>query len=96
MIPLIQHLYSIDDAQSEPHHQHQNQAVRKIQDVKRAMNNTMDCVGCPACVWLLCAIFTLMLFCHLPNSHGEIPTAMQMGQIPDILKFMQFTYGKKC
>ena len=43
----------------------------KLSDVKRAMNNTMDHVGCPARAWLLCAIFALMLFCHLPNSNGE-------------------------
>ena len=53
----ILRLYSIDDAQSEPHYQHQNQAERKIQDVKRAMNNAMDCVGCPARAWLPSAIF---------------------------------------
>ena len=76
----ILRLYSIDDAQSEPHCQHQNQAERKIQDVKRAMNNTMDCTGCPAHAWLLCAIFTLMLFCHLPNSNGEIPVAYNASQ----------------
>ena len=46
-----------------------------------------DRTGCPARAWLLCAIFTLMLFCHLPNSNGEIPVAVQTGQIPDISKF---------
>ena len=58
----ILRLYSIDSAQSEPHYQHQNQAKQKIQDVKHVMNNTVDCTGCPACAWLLCAMFTLMLF----------------------------------
>ena len=38
----ILHLYSVDNAQSEHHHWHQNQAKCKIQDVKRAMNNTKD------------------------------------------------------
>ena len=38
----------VDDAQSKAHCQHQNQAKCKIQDIKRAMNNTMNCVGCPA------------------------------------------------
>ena len=59
------------------------------------MNNTMDCVGCPACAWLLCAIFTLMLFCHLPNLNGEIPLAVQTGQIPDISKFMHFHFWQE-
>ena len=88
----ILRLCGIDDAQSEPHYQHQNQAERKIQDVKRAMNNTMDRTGCPARASLLCAIFTLMSFCHLPNSNGEIPLAVQTGQIPDISKFMHFHF----
>ena len=88
-------LYSIDDAQSEPHCQHQNQAERKIQDVKRAMNNRMDLVGCPARAWLFRAIFTLMLFCHLPNSNGEIPLAVQSGQTPDTSKFMHFHFQQK-
>ena len=41
------------------------------------------------------AIFTLMLFCHLPNSNGEIPLAVQTGQIPDISKFMHFHFWQE-
>ena len=88
----ILRLCRINNAQSEPHYQHQNQAKYKIQNVKCAMNNTMDCVGCLARVWLLCAIFALMLFCHLPNSNREIPLAMQTGQTPDISNFMHFHF----
>ena len=91
----ILQLHSTDDAQSEPHCQYQNQAKCKIQDVKCAMNNTIDCVGCPAHAWLLCAAFTLMLFCHLPNLNGEIPLAVQMGQTPDISKFMHFYFWQE-
>ena len=86
----ILRLYSVNDAQLEPHCQHQNQAKRKIQDIKHAMSNTMDHVGYPACAWLLCAIFTLMVFCHLPNLSAEIPLAVQLGQVPDTSKFMHF------
>ena len=86
----ILRLYSIDNAQSESHCQHQNQSECKIQDVKCAFNNMMDCVGCLAHAWLLCAIFMLILFCHLPNSNGEIPLAVQTGQTPDASKFMHF------
>ena len=78
-----------------PHCQHQKQPERKIQDVKRAMNNKMDRVGCPTRVWLLCATFTLMSFCHLPHLNGEIPLAVQMGQVPDISKFMQFHFWQE-
>ena len=88
-------LCSIDNAQSEPHYQQQNQAEQRIQDVKHAMNNTMDCTGCPACAWLLCTIFTLMFFCHLPNSNGEIALGVQTGQIPDISKFMHFHFWQE-
>ena len=36
-----------------------------------------------------------MLFCHLPNSNGEIPVAAQTGQIPDISKFMHFHFWQE-
>ena len=88
-------LHSIDDAQSEPHCQHQNQAKHKFQDVKCDMNNTMDCGGCPARAWPLCAVFTLVLFCHLPDSNGEIPLVIQTEQIPDISKFMHFHFWQE-
>ena len=64
------------NAQSELYFQHQNQANCKIQDIKRTIN-IMDNVTCPTQRWLLCTIFMLMLFCHLPNLIGEIPLAMQ-------------------
>ena len=38
---------------------------------------------------------SLMLFCHLPNSNGEIPVAVQTGQIPDISKFMHFHFWQE-
>ena len=88
-------LCSVDDSQFEPHCHHQNQAKHKMQDVKRAMNNMMDCVGCPACAWPLCAIFALMLFCHLPDSNGEIPLTAQTRQTPDISELCTSTSGKK-
>jgi hypothetical protein len=91
----ILRLYNIDNAQSEPHYQHQNQAESKIQDIKQSINNTMDHVRCPAQGWLLCAIFTLMLFCHLPNVNGEIPRTVQTGQIHDILKFIHFHFWQE-
>ena len=55
----------------------------------------MDHMGSPARAWLLCAMFALMLFCHLPNSNGEILLAVQTGQIPDISKFMHFHFWQE-
>ena len=56
------------------------------------MINVMDRVGCPVCGWLLCAIFTLMLFCHIPNANREILLALQTGQALDISKLMHFHF----
>ena len=90
-----QKMFSVDEAHCEPHCQHQNQAKSKIQDVKRAIDNTVDCVGCPACAWPLCAIFTLVLFHHLPNLKGEIPLVAQMGQTLDVSEFVHFHFWQK-
>ena len=88
----LMRMHEMQDAQSEPEHQHQNPAERKIQDVKRAVNNVMDRTGCPSGWWLLCALFVVMLTNHLPDSHGEIPVAAVTGQIPDVSKFMHFHF----
>ena len=92
----ILQLCGIDDAQSEPHYQHQNQAERKIHDVKRAMNNAMDHTGCPARTWLLCMTFTLMLFCHLPNAMGRSLSPCKRGRFQTFLSLCISTSGRKC
>jgi hypothetical protein len=40
-------MYWIDEIQSEPHHQHQNPAERRIQDIKKVCNHIMDRTGTP-------------------------------------------------
>jgi hypothetical protein len=47
-------LYTINDIQCEPHHQHHNPAERRIQEVKKTANAIMDRAGTPAKYWLLC------------------------------------------
>ena len=37
----------------------------------------------------------MMLFCHIPNVHGEIPQAVQTGQVQDISKFMHFHFWQE-
>lgn len=37
--------------QSEPHHQHQNYAERRIQDLKQIANTVLDCSGVPDDLW---------------------------------------------
>ena len=91
----IQRMYCIDDAQSEPEYQHQNPAERKIQDVKRTMNNIMDRMGTPKGWWLLAAIFTLQLFLVIPNANGEIPNTVVTGRPTDISKFTHFHFWQE-
>ena len=59
------------------------------------MNNIIDCTGCPGRAWLLCALFTMMLFCHLPNANREILNNVQTGHIHDISKFMHFHFWQE-
>jgi hypothetical protein len=41
-------IYSINNMQCEPHHQPQNPAERRIQEVKKTTNAIMDRTGTPA------------------------------------------------
>ncbi len=94
-VKQIQRMYCIDDAQSEPHYQHQNYAERKIQDVKRMSNSIMDRVGCPAHYWLLAILFTVALCNVLVNSNGEIPQAVVTGEVIDISPFLEFHFWEE-
>jgi hypothetical protein len=44
-IQSIPRMYCIEDMQSEPHHQHQNPAERRFQDVKKVSSHIMDCIS---------------------------------------------------
>jgi hypothetical protein len=43
----ILRMYGIKDFQCEPHHQHQNYAKRRIQEVKKLTNTHLDRTGSP-------------------------------------------------
>ena len=94
-VKQLQRMYCIDDAQSEPHYQHQNYAERKIQDVKRMSNNIMDRVGCPAKYWLLALTFVIGLVNVLVNSNGEIPNTLVTGEVTDISPWLQFHFWEE-
>ena len=84
--------YAIDDWTSEPYHEWQNYAERKIQDIKRTTNSLMDRTGTPAKYWLLCTLFILGMFnvvAHETN-HGRTPIEVQTGQQPDISAYLAF------
>ena len=91
----LQRMYCIDDGQSEPEYQHQNPAERKIQDIKRTMNNIMDRTGTPGGWWLLAAIFTLQLCLVLPNANGDIPETLITGRPTDISRFTHFHFWQE-
>jgi hypothetical protein len=91
------HFYHIGNFQVEPHHQHQNPAERKIQDVKRLTNSLMDCTGTPTKYWLLCLPFSIHLLNHLATESlsWKTPTEAAFGQTPDISAFFSSVGGNQ-
>jgi hypothetical protein len=90
----ILHLYGIKDFQSEPHHQHQNFAERKIGDTKRLTDAIMDRTGTQARFWLLCLLYVVYLLNHLSSDvlGGLTPIEIATGQCPDISALLQFRW----
>ena len=93
----ILRMYHISNFQCEPHHQHQNPAERKIQEVKKMVNQVMDRTGMQARFWLLCTLFVICLCNHLAcdSLQWQTPLKRAMGQKPDISPFLQFYFGEK-
>jgi hypothetical protein len=90
----ILRLYGIKDFQSEPHHQHQNFAERKIGDTKRLTDAIMDRTGTQARFWLLCLLYVVFLLNHLSSDAlgGLTPIEIATGQRPDISALLQFRW----
>jgi hypothetical protein len=88
----IHHLDGIKDFQSEPHHQHQNFAERKIGDTKRLTDAIMDRTGTQASFWLLCLLYVVFLLNHLASVAlgGLTLIGIATGQRPDISALLQF------
>ena len=87
-------MYAIDDFQCEPHHQHQNPAERRIQDVKRLSNTLMDRTGSPSKFWLLCLLYTVYVLNRLSTESLQWKTPMEaaFGQKPDISALLAFRW----
>jgi hypothetical protein len=60
-IQTILCMYCIDNIQSKPHHQHQNPAERRIQDINKVSNHIMDRAGTPSKFWLLSPLHTVYI-----------------------------------
>ena len=87
----IARMYNIDDRQSEPHHQHQNYAERRIQDVKNLTNNIMDRTGTPKEFWLLCMLYVIFLLNHMINeTTGQVPHTHALGAPTDNSALMSY------
>ena len=87
-------LYGIKDFQSEPHHQHQNFAERKIGDTKWLTDAIMDRTGTSAKFWLLCLLYVVYLLNHMASGAiGRLtPVEVATGQRPGISALLQFRW----
>ena len=90
-------LYNIYDLQSEPHHQHQNPAERRIQEVKASTNVVMDCTGAPSFMWLLCMLYVVYILNVLSHSTLDRTTPIQadFGITPGISIILCFQFYQK-
>jgi hypothetical protein len=60
-IQTILFMYCIDDMQSEPHHQRQNPAERRMQDIKKVSIHIMDHTGTPSKFCLISLLHTVYI-----------------------------------
>ena len=88
---ILRH-YGIDDHQSEPYHQHQNYAERRIQEIKRFVDVLMDRTGTPAGYWLLCLLYAVYLLNRLASDSLGGISAIQAAHnwIPDVSALLTF------
>ncbi len=85
--------YCIADWQSEPHHQHQNFAERRIQQLKTMVNTIMDCTGAPAHAWFLCLQYVTALLNFTYASQLKcIPLFALTGSTNDISMLLYFYF----
>ena len=90
---LLRSLF-IQDYQSEPYHQHQNQAENRFGLAKRYTNTVMNTSGCTACCWLLCLQYICVVLNHLasPTLQGICPVQALEGTTPDISFLLHFSF----
>ena len=88
----ILRMYAIKDFQCEPHHQHQNFAERRIQEVKKLSNALLDRTGSPPSLWLLCVQHVVYILNRLSTESLQWKTPLEAatGQQPDISAILAF------
>ncbi|HEY9706866.1 MAG TPA: reverse transcriptase domain-containing protein, partial [Oculatellaceae cyanobacterium] len=87
-------MYAIKDMQSEPNHQHQNYAERRIQEVKNTSTIVMDRVKAPNYLWYLCLKYFVDILNHLstPSLDHKTPIEACFGITTDISVLLQFYF----
>ena len=90
----ILRMYAIKDFQCEPHHQNQNLAERRIQEVKKLSNQMLDRTGAPPSLWLLCVFYVVYLLNRLSSEtlDWKTPIEAATGQQPDISAIVSFRW----
>jgi hypothetical protein len=90
----IQRHYKIDQYLSEPNQQNQNQAERRIQDIKCDANHIMDRTGTPPEFWLLCTLYATYVYnlLSVDSLNGQTPTQEACGFIPDVSALLHFRW----
>ena len=75
-------MYAIKDFQCESHHQHQNYAERRIQEVKKLSNTLLDRSGSPPLLWLLCVHHIVYLLNRLSTEGFQFSGKHRLRQPP--------------
>jgi hypothetical protein len=90
----ITRAYNIDQWQSEPNHQHQNFAERRIATIEANTNNILNLTGAPDNTWLLCVTYVCYVFNHLAHESLDHRTPLEVltGSTPDISVLLQFHF----
>jgi hypothetical protein len=86
--------YNISQIYTEPHHPHQNQAERAIQEVKRLVNSIMDKTGSPDNLWVFCTRYVVYILNRLahPDLEWRTPIEKAFGDTPDISNILQHQF----
>jgi hypothetical protein len=86
--------YFIDWWQSEPYHQNQNPAERRINHAKSMTNTIMDRTGTPPAHWLLCLMFVCFVLNNLAfeSLQWKTPLFLATGQRNDISMLLCFVW----
>jgi hypothetical protein len=74
-------MYHIYDLHSEPEHQNQNYAERRIQEVKKLSTAMMDRTGTPHKYWLLALLFAIYLLNHVSVASLGNKTPLEVAHV---------------